>query len=369
VSQANIAVDNVLRGFIDRQPETLVRCGQADRIDDDILPISFDNKYQTYVEKISHKQYDDAPRSALLNRWLRIVDPERGYNPDIGELIIKGHRIIGATCVGLAKKRIGLDRMVFDLVVIDEAGKALPAEMLIPYVKAKKVILIGDHKQLPPVINPALLDESKIEIDDRDIYGEELFNVSFFQRMFENAPETNKCMLSTQYRMPASIGSLIGSLFYDDKLKNGDITERKEPVFFKANLNLIDMSEDNAYRENVRNSGSVSNQREAALVCTLILHIRKWAGAENLRIAVITPYKGQKRAIMGALLDRDIDPAQKNIDVNTVDAFQGDESELVIFCTTRAIKPTLYFSDYRRINVMRERFDRARAEAASQPQA
>ncbi|MGC7872079.1 AAA domain-containing protein [Desulfosporosinus sp. SYSU MS00001] len=350
VSQANVAVDNVLKGFVGKIPEKLVRCGLADKIDEDIKHISFESKYQSYINKIMRKKQENCDKT-MLNRWLKIVDSENGYNPDIGELIMKGHRIVGTTCVGLAKKRIGLDRMNFDLVIIDEAGKALPAEILIPYVKAKKVVLIGDHKQLPPTVNTALFDESKIEIDDRDVYEDQLFNESFFYRMFENAPETNKCMLSTQYRMPAVIGSLVSKLFYKSEIINGSITESKKSFYFESNLNLIDMSNDKEYKEDIKNSVSVINAREAEFVCVLISDIRKRVSADRARIAVITPYKGQKRIIIRAMLNNGIDLSSTNVDVNTVDAFQGDEAEIVIYCTTRSVKPTKYFSDYRRINV------------------
>ncbi|MDN4066654.1 AAA domain-containing protein [Paenibacillus vini] len=350
VSQANVAVDNVLKGLVQQFSKDLVRCGQADKIDDDIIHISFEKKYKAYTDKIVAKRGSNCSQD-LLNRWLEIVDPKSGYNPDIGELIMKGHRIVGATCVGLAKKKIGLDRMTFDLVVIDEAGKALPAEILIPYVKAKKVLLIGDHKQLPPTVNTALLDESKIEIDDRDIYGDQLFNESFFYRMFEGAPDTNKCMLNTQYRMPAVIGSLISELFYEGEIDNGSVTKDKRPFYFEHNLNLIDMSPDKKYREDTGQSVSVTNEREAEFVSMLISDIREKVDVARARIAVITPYKGQKRVIIRTLLNKGLNLSKLRVDVNTVDAFQGDEAEIVIFCTTRAIKPTQYFSDLRRVNV------------------
>lgn len=350
VSQANVAVDNVLKGFIQNIPKNVVRCGKADRIGEDIIHISFEKKYRNYVEKILAKKNSGAD-SLILDRWLQIVDSDHGYNPDVGELIIKGHRIVGATCVGLAKRRIGLDRMVFDLVIIDEAGKALPAETLIPYVKAKKVVLIGDHIQLPPTLNVALFDESKIEIDDRDIYEDELFNKSFFEKMFERAPETNKCMLTTQYRMPSLIGSLVSKLFYNSAITNGLVTVDKKPIYFESSLNLIDMSNDKEYIETTKNAVSVTNNKEAELVCALIYSIRKRISPQKARIAVITPYKGQKRLIVRTMLNNGMDIALNNIDINTIDAFQGDEAEMVIFCSTRAARPTKFFSDYRRINV------------------
>lgn len=350
VSQANVAVDNVLRGLINIFPDKLVRCGQADKIDDSIQHISFETKYKNYVDKLLEKK-DTNCNQDILNKWLEIVDPENGYNPDVGELIMKGHKVIGATCVGLAKKRIGLDRIIFDLVVIDEAGKALPAEILIPYIKAKKIILIGDHKQLPPTVNTALFDESKIEMDDRDIFSDQLFNESFFYRMFENAPQTNKCMLSTQYRMPSVIGTLISRLFYNGELVNGYGTDDKKTIYFQSNINLIDMSNVHDYHENIENSVSVINNYEAGFVCSLIANIRKSVHRDKARIAVITPYKGQKRIIIKTMLNNGINLNVQKIDVNTVDAFQGDEAEIVIYCTTRASKPTKYFSDLRRVNV------------------
>lgn len=356
VSQANVAVDNVLKGLLTELPNTLIRCGQADKIDDRIMDISFERKYDNYLQKMKLKTRENC-NSAILDKWMEIVNPDRGYNPDIGELIMKRHRIIGATCVGLAKKRIGLDRLIFDLVIIDEAGKALPAEVLIPYIKARKVILIGDHKQLPPTINTALFDESKIELDDRDLIEDELFERSLFDKLFVSAPESNKCMLKTQYRMPATLGNLISNLFYENEIRNGEGTFDKQPLYFKKNINLIDMSKVKDYCEDSSNKVSVINHKEAEYVCSLILNIKD--KVKDAQIAVITPYKGQKRLIIRTMLNWGYDPRKINVTVNTVDAFQGDEAEIVIYCTTRANKPTKYFSDYKRINVA---FSRAKNE-------
>lgn len=350
VSQANVAVDNVLKGLFTKIPDTLIRCGQADKIDDKIIDISFEKKYDNYLQKMKSKTSENC-NGAILDKWMEIVNPDKGYNPDIGELIVKKHRIIGATCVGLAKKRIGLDRLIFDLVIIDEAGKALPAEILIPYIRAKKVILIGDHKQLPPTINTALFDESKIELDDRDLLEDELFERSLFDKLFLSAPESNKCMLKTQYRMPAVLGNLISNLFYENDIENGQGTFDKKPMYFEKNVNLIDMSKVKDYSEDNSNKVSVTNLKEAEYVCTLISIIRNKVKSQDAQIAVITPYKGQKRLIIRTMLNLGYDPRKMNVAVNTVDAFQGDEAEIVIYCTTRAKKPTKYFSDFKRVNV------------------
>lgn len=359
VSQANAAVDNVLKGLLNKigVDVRFVRCGHADKIDPAIVPYSFEQIYETYTDRISKKLEDD-PQNMLLRKWGEIVFSEGKYNPNVGELILKGQPIIGATCVGLAKKQIGLDRVEFDLVIIDEAGKALPAEILIPYVRGKKVIMIGDHMQLPPTVHPALLDPEKIDIEDRDLYEDELFNTSFFERQYDAAPESNKCMLSTQYRMPTAIGSLISSLFYNGRLKNGEGTEKKRPLYFAQCITLVNTT-GKKYIEQSPPGKSVTNAAEAELVAALLLKIRETIAPELARIAVITPYKGQKRLILQEISRGKAAEKLHRIDINTVDAFQGDEAEIVIFCCTRTKTPTNFFKDPRRINVA---FSRAKNE-------
>ena len=352
-----MAVDNVLRGLLNRKDFAVdfVRCGHLEKIDPQIENQSFERIYNDYVDLIDEKT-TLAPDNALYQKWRDFVFSEGQYNPNVGELILKSKPIIGATCVGLAQKRIGLDRVVYDLVIIDEAGKALPAEILISYIRGKKVILIGDHMQLPPTVHPALLDPEKIEIDDRDLYEDELFNNSFFYRMFTAAPASNKRMLSTQYRMPALIGNLVSSLFYDNELNNGAGTDSKNPLYFDNNLTLIN-TDHPKYAEKSEQGKSVTNPGEADLVVDLLYKIKETV--RDARIAVITPYKGQKRTILRRMAESSKYDSLKGVDVNTVDAFQGDEAEIVIFCCTRTRRQTNFFKDPRRINVA---FSRAKNE-------
>lgn len=354
VSQANVAVDNVLKGLLNRKdiPVSFVRCGHLDKIDERLENYSFEHIYSNYI-KLIEENLLNYPNSELCQKWYDFIASNEQYNPNVGELIIKSKPIIGATCVGLAKKRIGLDRVCYDLVIIDEAGKALPAEILIPYIRGKKLILIGDHRQLPPTVNPALLDPEKIDIEDRDLYEDELFNISFFQRLFTVAPDTNKQMLTTQYRMPTLIGNLVSLLFYDNTLKNGTGTDSKKPLYFDNNITLIN---EVGFYETSKPGKSITNHGEVKLVAALINKIREDISA---RIAVITPYKGQKRAILNYLAKHETSKQLTNIDINTIDAFQGDEAEIVIFCCTRTKHKTNFFKDPRRINVA---FSRAKNE-------
>lgn len=348
VSQANVAVDNVMKDLIAIYgPDSMVRCGKEDKMDEIIQPISFEQKYKTYVNKLKQKRNTYAS-DPLFNRWYKEVDTE-AYNANVGELILRSHNIVGATCVGLAQKSIGLDRLKFDLVIVDEAGKALPAELLIPINRAKKLILIGDHKQLPPTIDSALYDPEKVEIEDREYVKEELFEKSLFEKLFMNCPDTNKGMLTTQYRMPAVIGTMISQLFYEGTIKNGEMTYNKPLYFFNNPLNLLDMSNDKAYAETSISGKSPTNEREAEVVTEIIKKIKEKVDA-NIRIAVITPYKGQKRLLQRKIMEAGL-VFGGNLAVNTVDAFQGEEAEIVIYCMTRSKKQTNFFSDAARINV------------------
>ncbi|OKL37882.1 AAA domain-containing protein [Domibacillus mangrovi] len=349
VSQANVAIDNVLKGFGAQYEDQMIRCGNIDKIDNQLTPISFDTKYKAYVEKIAQKEEHGA-QALFLTRWKSLIGcGQDRANPIMGELLVKNHQIIGATCLGLMQRQIGLDRVEFDLVIIDEAGKALPAELLIPLNKAKKVVLIGDHKQLPPVVNPSLYDTEKIELENHSYCVNDLFVTSLFKRLYENCPDTNKQMLHTQYRMPAVIGSMISQFFYEGKLLNGRGTAERPTKYFDHHLNLLDLSDEVQYRESTKNA-TVTNEYEARLVAKLVKRIRAKRPVEE-KIAVICPYRGQMRCIREALRKEGIHWTEDHIAVNTIDAYQGDEAELVIYCMTRSRRKTLYFSDEARLNV------------------
>lgn len=351
VSQANVAVDNVMKDLVHLYDEgELIRCGRDTQIDEAVKPASFEEKYASYLRRIEALAVTEVNRQ-VLGKWKEIISSELGrFNSDVGELILKGHPLVGATCVGLAQKKVGLDRLDFDLVIIDEAGKALPAELLIPINRAKKLILIGDHLQLPPTIDTALFDEEKIEVSDREYVQDELFETSLFERLYLSCPDTNKGMLRTQYRMPEAIGSMISELFYDGELANGDSTSKKRRVFFPEAVNVLDLTRDRQYRETEERGRSPRNTREAEVVAAVVQSIRAWVGDRG-RIAIITPYRGQASLIRNNLLRVGIHPYGPGLAVNTVDAFQGDEAEIVIYCMTRAHRKTAFFSKNARINV------------------
>lgn len=355
VSQANVAVDNVLRGLpkMGIPRSCIVRCGNDDKISDELKDFSLDKQVELYTESLSEPcRADLMPYRKIWRDMMKNAETQ-GL---VGEYLLKKFSVTGATCVGLAKKHFGLDRLSFDLVIADEAGKALPGELLLPINRAKKIIIIGDHKQLPPVIDPAFFDETKINI--KDIVDEEnrdkFFATSLFEKLYETCPAENKCMLDIQFRMPTKIGQMISNLFYDGKLKSAPICDEKSALFFGNNIFFLNMDNARDYHEkqDKTDSGKTGpyNESEIKIAAALIKKLR-----ENFsgRIAVITPYKNQNKKLRQRFKIERLE----NVVVNTIDAFQGDEADIVIYCTTRAQVPTNYFSDAARLNVA---FSRAR---------
>ena len=164
-------------------------------------------------------------------------------------------------------------------------------------------------------------------------------------------------MLDTQYRMPAVIGTAISELFYEGMLKNGIGTDEKTPILFDANLTFIDFDGNKRYCEKKdRNDNQITNTVEAQAAVSLVLNIRK--KNSSCKIAVITPYKGQKRLISNTFIRCGVHYQIDNIYVDTVDSFQGSEADVVIFCTTRAVHPTQFFKDTKRLNVALSRAKR-----------
>lgn len=355
-SQTNVAVDNVLKGLEEYRYEIdkkeLLRCGNDEKIADEIKEYGFDHIMENYKKEFKELKVNNEDERKIKEIWEGYINETQKLKNELGELLLRSKRIVGATCVGIANKKIGLENMTFDLVIVDEASKALPAEILIPLNKAKKCVIIGDHKQLPPTLNKALTDEEELEIEDREYCETELFEKSLFEKLFEEAPDYAKGMLKTQYRMPTSIGNMVSKFFYDEELENGENCTDKKSLFFEKNLNWLDTSK---IKNNMEDDNkSPFNLVEVKIIKDLIKSIRD--KKIDSRIAVITPYKGQKREIKRALIKEKL---MDKVFVDTVDSFQGDEADIVIFSVTRAKKKTEFFSKDARLNVA---FSRAKKE-------
>ncbi|MBK8657513.1 MAG: hypothetical protein IPN22_01185 [Bacteroidetes bacterium] len=150
---------------------------------------------------------------------------------DLRTAFVKSVNVIGATCIHIASSQYSKINFRFDFVIMDESSKASPAENLVPINMGHNIVLIGDHKQLPPVITreEAVKQKVKERLEDNGLDIEKEFGESLFEKLItefeanENLQGFIK-MLDIQYRMPRQIGNLISRFFYDSKLKNPNTT-------------------------------------------------------------------------------------------------------------------------------------------------
>ncbi len=368
VSQQNVAVDNVLDGIDRENREWFEKDGHSIiRIAPNEDKIQYENikeftverwfeKYKKIVQdnffKIEQNK-DDSNSSKILYdfsvEWMHLITKLdfRDIDNEIKELLISKHQILGATCVGLANKSLGLDLIEFDIAIIDEAGRATAPELLIPILRAKKVILIGDHNQLPPTIDRKLLE--KLERDDEEelsFEDLEILKKSFFEELFEKVSDSNKSMLDEQFRMPEQIGNLISNLFYDNKLNNGHIKNTNKFIDPKTLIRWIDVN-----GEHKTDGTSSYNNLEIDKIIELLLMMNKSLENKfNKTIGIITPYSAQKIRIRNRIKSLALSNIS-NIKVDTVDSFQGEEADIIIYSTVKTYGNISFLIDRKRLNV------------------
>ncbi|MEW5304818.1 MAG: hypothetical protein WDW36_007402 [Sanguina aurantia] len=234
----------------------------------------------------------------------------------------------------------------FDVVVIDEAAQAVEPSVLVPLVMGcKQAYLVGDPVQLPATV-----------ISSRAV--EHNYDMSLFKRLQLAGHPVR--VLNTQYRMHPAISSFPSSEFYQGQLLDGEGVEKEtksewhnQPCF--GPFAFYDVNG----KENVpKGGGSAENKSEVSMVLSIYRELT--AAHPHLRrspcVAVISPYKAQVKLLkekFKAALGEEI---AKNVDINTIDGFQGREKDVVMFSCVRTVqkgkKRSIGFvADVRRINV------------------
>lgn len=362
VSQQNVAVDNALerihhsnRELFDSGRKSLVRIAPDEsKVSENLRKFTIDNWFADYKVRVSknfNRVYYEKPNTEnLMNEWWSLIDKEnfKDIDNEIIEVLINSHQIVGATCVGLANKNIGLNLMEFDIVIVDEAGRATPPEILIPILKGQKVILIGDHYQLPPSTDRKLLE--KLEEDDSNneltYLDKDFLEKSFFERLYESVPDTNKGMLIEQFRMPQQIGDLISELFYHGKIING-MVKSTEGFVDKQNTIRWDDVEGKQELDGTSSYNLAEIERIVQILKTMHKYLLRINGFKT--VAVITPYSAQKRRLKRELDQHNF--STMKIKIDTVDSFQGEEAQIVIYSTVKTRGNLSFIIDKRRLNV------------------
>ena len=293
-----------------------------------------------------------------LAQWTKVA----GLTRDFQELIGRSARVVGATCIFSGKtfggqQRNGANAAVnrFDWAIVDEAGRATLPEMLVPVVQSERIIMVGDERQLPPMVDEAL-KEGVPETDDGDSLDKSLFQSLVEQVEGEDGKRI--ASLREQYRMRPEIGSLISEVFYEGGLENGALESSRRrrnfdwmpaPVTWFSTSSLLN-------RREVRSGESYANSSETRVILDLLEKMEdRWRGRrQRPTVGVITGYSGQVER-----LNSDIEPENREkwrnirIEIATVDSFQGRECDAVIYSTVRSNPAGNigFLRDHRRVNV------------------
>jgi regulator of nonsense transcripts 1 len=257
-------------------------------------------------------------------------------------IVLDSAQVVCCTCVGAGDPRI--QNRKFACVLIDEATQATEPEALISLVRGvKKVIMVGDHRQLGPV----LMNKACVKAG---------FDRSMFERLMQVG--IRPIRLQVQYRMHPSLSEFPSNAFYDGSLQNGvSIAERIRPgLDFEWPNPHVPMFLLSCFgTEEIASSGtSFLNRVEANNVEKIISKLLKLS-IHPSQIGVITPYQGQRAYIlqtmtMAGSMSREI---YEGIEVASVDAFQGREKDYIILSCVRSndVSGIGFVADARRMNV------------------
>ncbi len=293
----------------------------------------------------------------VVRQWTGVV----GLADDFKFLIGNSAQVVAATCLFSGKLFRGdqpggtqPQGISFDWAIVDEAGRATVPEILVPIVRSERAVLVGDERQLPPMVDEMLIDETD------GSSGNQSLETSLFQTLVERMEESVQshfASLRTQYRMHPAIGGLISSVFYDGKLENGALPRSRRRAFdwMPAPVTWVSTSS-LPNRSETRSGESYVNSQESELVAQLLDRVEARCRERRRRstVGVIAGYSAQVEH-----LTTHIDPSDRrrwgNLDVEiaTIDSFQGRECDVVVYSTVRS-NPNQrigFLKDYRRINV------------------
>ncbi|MEL7146785.1 MAG: AAA domain-containing protein, partial [Bacteroidota bacterium] len=256
-------------------------------------------------------------RKMLYNEARKLKDEAMMLEYYITNTLMDNAQVIACTLVG-ANHTFVKDRN-FKTVFIDEAGQAMEPACWIPIMRAKRVVMAGDHQQLPPTVKS--LEASKMGL-----------SVTLFERFITRKIGVN--MLAVQYRMHQSIVKFSSDYFYEGQLHSDQSLARREVPFHQGAL-FIDTAGcgfDSKLNEKTR---STYNQEESEFLLKRLEAFVTENGLEqlqesNCKIGIITPYKAQNELVRAGIKEREtLTALGSNLEVNTVDAFQGQERDVI----------------------------------------
>ncbi len=312
------------------------------------------DNFHAVFKALSAGQKKLSGAATILKDWQEHIANTQNYA--IESILLQSANVVGATCVGISSNPCA-ENLVFDVVIIDEAGQIQIHNSLIPMRLGKKVIMLGDHMQLPPV---AKLEALQI-LEGLDIDWS-LYTKSLFEELYDKLPKSNKTMLDTQYRMPKIVADILSAAFYKNKYKSHESKNHISSgieIFNNKPFVVIDTSDSNRRRED---SDTHSNEYEAEICEKIFTEIVKQTGQTD-NVAIIAGLNSQVE-LLRERIDAKYGQAVAKHVVHTVDSYQGQECNTVIFSFTRSssrLETSVrigFLSELRRLNVAMSRCKR-----------
>lgn len=281
--------------------------------------------------------------SSILTNLIWEFKQELTNSNNVDRLIKAYSKINAATCQQSANSHLsdsmsGFDEE-YDFVIVDEAARSNPLDLLIPMSMGRKIILVGDHKQLPHMVERDVVQAVAKKSEHKNV--ESVLEESLFMRLNAAVSATDKklgivrtAMLSEQYRMHPDICDLV-NLFYDGKLETlckREDKEHKLGLYGNKAIAWIDLPLSEEYPAEVKRQ-SVSRQCEVDRIQKELAQIL--AKNNEYKIGIITFYSAQANLLNDMV--RECFPSEvERISVGTVDAFQGKEFDIVLLSVVRA---------------------------------
>lgn len=355
-AQSNTAVDWISEKLVDRGVPVL-RIGNPSRVNDKMLSFTYERRFENhpaYPElwgirksirelngQMRRKNYSE--RESLRNRMSRLRDRATELEILINADLFDGARVIASTLVSSSHRLLNGRR--FPTLFIDEAAQALEAACWIAIRKADRVVLAGDHCQLPPTIK--CIEAIRGGLDH-----------TLMEKVVDRKPDAVS-LLKMQYRMHEEIMRFSSEWFYHGELEAAPEIRHRGILDFDDPMSWIDTSELDYHEEFVGESFGRINKQEANLLLekleAYILHIGKQRILdERIDFGLISPYKAQVQYLRGKIKGNSFfRPFRSLITVNTVDGFQGQERDVIFISLVRANESGQigFLNDLRRMNV------------------
>ena len=355
-AQSNTAVDWIAEKLVDRGIPVL-RIGNPTRVNDKMFAFTYERRFEAHSDypelwqirktiremtgRLRKSGRED--RERLHNQLTKLRVRATGLEIRIDTELFTEARVIACTLVGAASRV--LERKRFSSLFIDEAAQAIEAACWIAISRADRVILAGDHCQLPPTI--------KCIEAARGGLGRTLL-----EKVVLHKPETMS-LLKIQYRMHEDIMRFPSRWFYHDELEAAPEVKYRGILDFDTPVSWIDTSELDLQEKAVAEGTGRLNTGEAELLVRELKNYMERIGIrrileEHIDFGVISPYRAQVHYLRHLLKKEPFfRPCRRLITVHTVDGFQGQERDVIMISLVRANEKGQigFLRDLRRMNV------------------